>query len=82
MIMRHIIKPGLSMLSLIAFSFFGLPSSLQRLRLFSLVRRRIRGDLIFMYKLMHGLLDFPCDAVFAAPPALGFEVHTFSPTAV
>ncbi len=23
---------------------------------------------------MHALLDFSCDAVFAAPPALGFEV--------
>ncbi len=23
---------------------------------------------------MHGLLDFPCDAVFAAPRALDFEV--------
>ncbi len=27
-----------------------------------------------MYQVMHGLLDFPCDAVFVAPPALGFEV--------
>ncbi len=49
-------------------------TALQRLQLFSLIRRRIRGDLICMYKIMHGLLDFPCDVVFAAPPALGFEV--------
>ncbi len=27
-----------------------------------------------MYKIRHGLLDFPRDAVFVAPPALGFEV--------
>ncbi len=27
--------------------------------LFSLVHRRIRGELICMYKIMHGLLDFP-----------------------
>ncbi len=27
-----------------------------------------------MYKIMHGLLDFPCDTDFAASPALGFEV--------
>ncbi len=27
-----------------------------------------------MYKIMHGLFDFPCDSVFAAPPAMGFEV--------
>ncbi len=30
-------------------------TALQRLHLFSLVRRRIRGDLICMYKIMHGL---------------------------
>ncbi len=42
-------------------------TALQRLQLFCLIRRRIRGDLICMYKIMHGLLDFPCDAVFAAP---------------
>ncbi len=46
----------------------------QRLHIFSLVRRRIRGDLICMYKIMHGLLDFPCKEVFAVPPDLGFEV--------
>ncbi len=27
-----------------------------------------------MYKIMHGLLDFPCNLVFAALPALGFVV--------
>ncbi len=49
-------------------------TGLQRLRLFPLIRRRIRGDLICIYTIMHALLNFSCDAVFAAPPALGFEV--------
>ncbi len=51
-------------------------TTLQRLQLFSLIRRRIRGDLICMYKIMHGLLDFPCDAVFAAPTRIGLRGHT------
>ncbi len=42
-------------------------------RLFSLVRRRIHYGLIYMYKIMHGLLDFPCDTFFAAPT----RGHTF-----
>ncbi len=52
-------------------------TALQRLPLFSLVRRRIRGDLICMYKIMHGLLDFPCNAVFAASTCTGLRGHTF-----
>ncbi len=52
-------------------------TALQRLQLFSLIRRRIRGDLICMYKIMHGLLDFPCDAVFAARTRIGLRGHTF-----
>ncbi len=52
-------------------------TALQRLRLFSLARRRIRGDLICMYRMMHGLLGFPCDAVFAAPTRIGLRGHTF-----
>ncbi len=40
-------------------------TALQRLRLFSLVRRRISGNLICMYKIIYGLLNFP---------ALGFAV--------
>ncbi len=51
-------------------------TALQRLQLFSLVRRRIRGYLICMYKIMHGLLDFPCDAVFAAPTCIRLRGHT------
>ncbi len=51
-------------------------TALQRLQLFSIVRRRIRGDLICMYKIMHGLLNFPCDAVFAAPTRIWLRGHT------
>ncbi len=51
-------------------------TALQRMRLFYLVRRRIRGDLICMYKIMHGLLDFPCDTAFAAPAHIGLRGHT------
>ncbi len=51
-------------------------TALQRLQLFSLIRRRIRGYLICMYKIMHGLLNFLCDAVFAAPTRTGLRGHT------
>ncbi len=51
-------------------------TALQRLQLFSLVRRRSRGYLICMYEIMHGLLDFPCDAVFAAPTRIGLRGHS------
>ncbi len=30
-----------------------------------------------MYKIMHGILDFPCDAVFAASTRIGLQGHTF-----
>ncbi len=56
---------------------FPYETALQRLRLFSLVRRRIPGDLISIYKIMHGLLDFPCYAVFAASIHIGLRGHTF-----
>ncbi len=49
-------------------------TALQRLQLFSLVRRRIRGNLICMYKIMHGLLDFNVTQSLLPPPTLGFEV--------
>ncbi len=52
-------------------------TALQRLQLFSLARRRIRCDLICMYTIMHGLLDFPSDAAFATPTRIGLRGHTF-----
>ncbi len=51
--------------------------AIQRLRLFSRVRRRIRGGFICMCKMMHRLLGFPCDAVFASPTRIGLRGHTF-----
>ncbi len=32
--------------------------------------------MVTLYKIMHGLLDFPCDAVFAAPTRIGLRGHT------
>ncbi len=52
-------------------------TAIQRLRLFFLVCTRTRGDLICMHKIMHGLLDFPCDAVFTVPNRIGLRRHTF-----
>ncbi len=52
-------------------------TALQRLQLFSLACRRIRNDLICMYEIMHGLLDFLYDVVFAAPTRIGLRGHTF-----
>ncbi len=51
-----------------------LDTALQRLRLFSLVRKRICGDLVCKYKIVPGHLGFPCDAGFDAPPSLDFAV--------
>ncbi len=40
-------------------------TALKQLRLFSLAHRRIRGDLIAMFKITHGLLEFPMASNFA-----------------
>ncbi len=58
----------------LAQKFVPYETALQRLWFLCLVHRRIRGDPICMYTIMHGLLDFPRGTVFVAPPALGFEV--------
>ncbi len=46
-------------------------------RLCPLVRRRIRCGLIYMYNIMHGFLNFPCDTFFAAPTRIWLRGHTF-----
>ncbi len=48
-------------------------AALIQLRLFSLTHRRIRGDLLAMFKITHGLLAFPMETTFVAnsPSPLG-----------
>ncbi len=52
-------------------------TALQWLQLLSLGRRRISGDLICVYNITHGILGFPCDAVFAAATHIRLRSHTF-----
>ncbi len=47
--------------------FRHVPYEIALQRFFFLVRRRISGDLICMYKIVHDLLDLPYDTVFTAP---------------
>ncbi len=42
-----------------------------------LVRKRIRGDLICLYKIIHGILGFPCTGVFVAHVHSGLRDHGF-----
>ncbi len=42
-------------------------AALQKFRLFSLTHRRIRGDLISMFKITRGLLEFPMEPIFSHP---------------
>ncbi len=42
-------------------------AALKQLRLFSFTHRRIRGDLIAMFRITHGLLEFPVSSTFAHP---------------
>ncbi len=46
-------------------------AALMQLRLFSLTHRRIRGDLIPVFKITHGLLEFPMASTFVYPPPHG-----------
>ncbi len=58
-------------------------TALQWLPRFSIVRRRIRVGLICTYKMIHGLLDFPCDSVLLLPPNWAARSYfQNSPTAV
>lgn len=48
------------------FNNFLYESALHRLCFFHLVRRKISADLICMYKISHGIIDFPWEEVFAS----------------
>ncbi len=52
-------------------------AALVQLRLFSLARRRIRGDLKAMFKITHGLLEFPMATTFVYPTRQGLRGHVF-----
>ncbi len=52
-------------------------AALKQLRLFSLTHRRIRGDLISMFKITHGLLKFPMASTFVYPTRQGLRGHAF-----
>ncbi len=50
-------------------------AAVQHLRLFSLTHRRICGDLISMFKITHGLLEFPIESIFTYPVRKGLQDH-------
>ncbi len=52
-------------------------AALKQLRLFSLTHRRIRWDLIVMFKITHGLLEFPVASIFVNPTRQGLRGHAF-----
>ncbi len=52
-------------------------AALQYFRLFSLTHRRIRGDLISMFKITHGLLEFPVESNVTHPTRKGQRGHTY-----
>ncbi len=45
----------------------------KQFQLFSLTHRRIRGDLISMFKITHGLLEFPMESSFTHPTRTGLR---------
>ncbi len=49
----------------------------RRLNLFSLERRRLRGDLILAYNIFHGRLDFPQAEFLEAPAEGNLRGHSF-----
>ncbi len=51
--------------------------ALKQLCLFSLTRWRIRGDLITIFKSIHGLLEFPMASTFAHPTHKGLRGHAY-----
>ncbi len=52
-------------------------AALQQLQLFSLTHRQIRGDLASMFKITHGLLEFPMDFTFIHPTRKGLCGHAY-----
>ncbi len=50
---------------------------LRRLNIFSLERRRLRGDLILAYNIFHGHLDLSRAEVFEAPSERNLRGHDF-----
>ncbi len=52
-------------------------AALKQLRLSSLTNRRIRGDLKGMFKIIHGLLEFPMASTFVNPTRQGLRGHAF-----
>ncbi len=49
-------------------------AALKQLRPFSLTQRRIRGELIAMFKITHGLLEFPMKSTFVHSTRKGLQV--------
>ncbi len=52
-------------------------AALKQLRLFSLTHRRICGYPISMFKITHGLLEFPMGSTFAHPTRKGLRGHAY-----
>ncbi len=52
-------------------------AALKQFRLFSLTHRRLRGDLVAMFKITHGLLEFPMAPTFAHPTRKGLRGHAY-----
>ncbi len=52
-------------------------AALKQLRLFSLTHRRIRGDLMAIFKIIYGLFEFPMASTFAHPTRKGLRGHAY-----
>ncbi len=52
-------------------------AALEQLRLFSLAHWRIRGDIISLFTITHGLLEFPMEPTFAHPTRKELRDHTY-----
>ncbi len=52
-------------------------ADLQQLRLFSLTRRQIHGNLISMFKISHGRLEFPIESTFTQPTRKGLRGRVY-----